>query len=176
MCAASRRISATISEDQSAASGSGERLSCGHAGSLFRAAARGLYQTSRDEMDVKEEVRQARPGARAAEARRTAGGRDPQKRSSRRSQESPSAKRSARRRSSCCRIRSCSIASSKTSHAAAWWARRPTSWSATSPPCRGIWNRRWPCCAVQFGRRQKLADGSHARVRSRRSSACSTRR
>ena len=32
----------------------------------------------------------------------------------------------------------------RTSTAAAWWARRPTSSSAIWPPCRGIWNRRWP--------------------------------
>ena len=72
--------------------------------------------------------------------------------------------------------RICSIASSPTSSAAAWWAKRPTSWSAISPPCRGVSMRRWRWSCNQFRRRQELADGSGARLRSRRGARASTRR
>jgi hypothetical protein len=49
-----------------------------------------------------------------------------------------------------------------TSSAAAWWAKRPTSWSPIWPWSRGIWIAAGRGGAIQLGRRQKLADGRGA--------------
>ena len=76
-----------------------------------------------------------------------------------------SERRARRGAGAAAKIRACWTASWPTSSAAAWWAKKPTSWSATGRRLAAAGRAAGGDRAIQLRRRQKLADGSDAGLR-----------
>ena len=106
---------------------------------LYSARQRTVFvKQAAEELGVKEDVIRRDLGPGAAEAGRAAGPADHAKRSSQGTGRDPAQRGGASRGAgAAARSRICSTASSRTSSAAGWWARRPTSWWAISRRCRG---------------------------------------
>ena len=135
-----------------------------------RGSAAAFVKQAAEELGVKEEVDPPRPGPGAAEARRAAGRADRKGARSRRKKQITMTRRgTGRRAGAAARSALAGPYRSRTSSGAAWWARRPTSWSA-------IWrvvSRQLEAplavivqSSVRSG--QKLADGSGAGLRAGR--------